>query len=217
MSTEIIALIVALLAVIVGPLVQLRISKRQINAQLAISKVQHKAQLAISEQQIGAQLAISKGQNETQLAISEKQIGAQLATSKGQINTQLITSRQQIHASVLSQNRQDWINNLRDQLSEFIAVVSTITTMSKSEEFKVKRGVDPFLQIVLLQSKISLLVNPTEEDHSKLLKLIKKAVGIATKPAEEKDSSELINTINEIISLSQNILKREWVRVKKLK
>ncbi len=59
-----------------------------------------------------------------------------------------------------------------------------------------------------LQSKITLLINPKEEKHQELVDLLDTTINMIIK--------DPINTIDydRITSLSQEILKEEWKRVK---
>jgi len=67
-------------------------------------------------------------------------------------------------------------------------------------------------RIVLAQTKIRLLINPTEADHQRL----NQAIDIAFKRLQSEDAldSETEADIEIITALGQSILKREWQRVK---
>lgn|SRR5574340_620887 len=125
-------------------------------------------------------------------------------------------ARKQINASVLSSNRQAWINTLRDQLSELIGVLGIIHTYVYSTEV---HGDDFSKQIeraLALESKIQLLTNPNESDHVELTTLIRKAVlhALSTQ-TERKEGGQTFGEIRQsILAKAQPILKREWVRVK---
>jgi len=71
-----------------------------------------------------------------------------------------------------------------------------------------------FERAYLTETKINLLINPREKDHIQLTKLIRSAIEEIFKEKAEKDSKRLIEIRDSIISLSQDILKREWERVK---
>ena len=67
-------------------------------------------------------------------------------------------------------------------------------------------------RLVLAQTKIKLLLNPTEADHQRLFH----AIETATKrlQSEKALESETEADIETITKLAQAILKREWQRVK---
>ncbi len=68
----------------------------------------------------------------------------------------------------------------------------------------------------LIEAKIKLLINPKEEDHVRLTSLIEKSIKVIYKHGEREEFVELLVMQDEIIALSQKILKREWDRVKKV-
>lgn len=202
MSTELVALVIALLAVVFGPLIQLYMFKQQTKTQLKISEKRNKTQLATSKEQIRAQLAISESSIKSQLAVSNQSIKAQLATSS-----------QQLSADVLSNNRQQWINSLRDQISEFVSLVVVIATTGDTKLLEPSDQVEKGQRAVLLRTRIELMINPGEEDHNELLNLIKTATRIVIS-RDSRDLKKLARVYEKIITVSQGILKREWGRVK---
>jgi hypothetical protein len=71
---------------------------------------------------------------------------------------------------------------------------------------------DKLERLVLAQSKIRLLLNPTEADHQRLYKAIDAA--LKRLQLDESSESDSASDIETITSLAQSILKREWQRVK---
>jgi hypothetical protein len=67
-------------------------------------------------------------------------------------------------------------------------------------------------RIVLTETKIRLLINPTEVDHQRLHQAIETA--FKRLQSEESLDSETEADIEVITGLGQSILKREWQRVK---
>ncbi len=64
--------------------------------------------------------------------------------------------------------------------------------------------------------KIELMLNPLERDHQKLNALLKEAVDHLRAPLPEGGIEDRIEVISRgIIQVSQGILKREWLRVKR--
>jgi len=136
--------------------------------------------------------------------------------SKRQSKTQIKIANDNIKATVLSRNRQDWINTLRDQISEFISILSSLAVTHTHEEFDVVDKQRWYERGICLQSKISLLINPMEEDHNYLVELLDKALDSTTQKASEMDHEQIGVYIGQIVEISQKILKREWERVKSL-
>jgi len=146
---------------------------------------------------------------------------ALVASIVGPIVT-LTVAKRQFNATVLSANRQKWIESLRDTLAELLALLVAAIVVKSNWRDKWERGrgvlrADPALlekveHLVLAQSKIRLLLNPTEEDHQRLDQAIDTA--LKRLQAEELTDLETEADIQNITKLAQSILKREWQRVK---
>lgn len=117
----------------------------------------------------------------------------------------------QVNATVLSGNRQQWINKLREDLSEFICSIVILSgdTATAIDHDKAKDLVE---KIILLQIRIGLLTNPNEADHARLATLTK---ALMLESFSERSAPNAISSlIDDLTKLSQTILKREWERVK---
>lgn len=127
-----------------------------------------------------------------------------------------LVGRQQFKATVISANRQAWINTLRDTVAEyqscvgvmsFLLVSENLANMINSSEFR-----ERLARVEFLRSKIRLLINPNEADHVKLVEIISEPVAGGL----TDESLKRIGTArDEIAMISQKILKREWERVKR--
>ena len=134
----------------------------------------------------------------------------------------LTVARRQYNATVISTSRQKWIEALRDTLAELISLISTALVVKSKWKGDWDRGRGPlnadpamlkmFEHIVLAQSKIDLLINPTDADHRLLHETIETA--ISRLRAEESLESETQSDIQNITRLGQAILGRAWQRVK---
>lgn len=119
-----------------------------------------------------------------------------------QINSKIATK------NLVSPIRQQWINDLRNTIVE-ITAKSAHYAVSGTED----RKDSEYYRITELEHKIRLLINPIETDHLNLANLIKE---MTTNLYEGGLPSEMIfwKKHQEIIDISQKILKREWERVK---
>ena len=134
----------------------------------------------------------------------------------------LRVARRQFNANVLSTNRQKWIETLRDMVAELISLIVSALVIRSAWKIKWGKGRGPLREdkalliklerIVLVESKIRLLLNPTEADHQQLYQAIE--TSIKRLKAEESLDSDTEADIETIVRLSQVILKREWQRVK---
>jgi len=147
---------------------------------------------------------------------------ALVASIVGPIIT-LSVAKKQINATVLSANRQKWIESLRAALAEFLSllVAAQVVKANWKDEWDGGRAplqkdpklLDKVQRMVLSQAEIKLLINPTEPDHQHLLVAIDTALrrlreGTSSDAETEKD-------IQVITEMAQKILKREWQRVKR--
>lgn len=132
-------------------------------------------------------------------------------------------ARTEFNANVLSANRQRWIETLRDlvaSLSSQLLASATIrhtvqepTGLVIARDPELLRRVENLLRTVF---KIELMLNPLEHDHQQLRSLMKAGVEQLRSPSLERSLEEHIENVSgDIIQLSQGILKREWVRVKR--
>ncbi len=122
---------------------------------------------------------------------------------------QLYIAKGQIRASTLSANRQRWIDQLREQIAEFITVATELNTNAQFSFYDDRTVIQKTREMHLCKSRIKLMLNPKEEDHSTLLELLNNAsIGITQSAEEDKTD------IPAIVAVSQAILKREWERVK---
>ena len=132
----------------------------------------------------------------------------------------LYIARRQIKANVLSPNRQKWIDILRDEISNYLAITARTAGATASRVEDQGYLMNCIEDLCRSESKIRLLLNPKESDHQELIALLEKtSSSIWYLKATHKGSfAEDLNTLrNEIIRVSQPILKREWIRVKELK
>src|SRR6185436_12533842 len=98
----------------------------------------------------------------------------------------LTVARRQYNATVVSTSRQKWIETLRDTLAELVALIRGALIVKSKWKDKWDRGRGPldaepailekFEHIVLSQSKIHLLLDPTDADHQLLYETIATAI-----------------------------------------
>ena len=146
--------------------------------------------------------------------------GAIVGVVIGSIVSFLI-AKQQFKATVISANRQQWINNLRDCIAEFqnrakIALVETRLAFNNKTSIAAneKSHYEALKGIHFLVNKVALLINPLEKDHSELLLLFKELEYHCVN-GDPSDQTIEESLQEKITSTGQIILKREWERVKR--
>lgn len=126
-----------------------------------------------------------------------------LYIAKRQVQSSLEATNRQITGPM----RQAWINTLRDLLSELC---------SSSHHYFVAgyedRTDNEYQRLTHLETKIQLMLNAKEDDHIQLEKLIHEMVS-SLQRGKEVDAA-FIEVHPKVISLSRQVLKREWDVVK---
>lgn len=125
-----------------------------------------------------------------------------------------IIARKQITNAGVTQFRQNWIDNLRDAISIYVAKAEMITILDFDDD---ESYLEHFKELSQMQHKIELLLNPNESDHQEIVTLINNIRDIIHD--EEIDEKELDkktdNYIDRLMEVTKRVLKREWNIVKK--
>jgi hypothetical protein len=132
-----------------------------------------------------------------------------LTVAKRQTDASKGTADLQARANVLSKSRQEWINTLRNEIAGF---VSSMGHMSPSAVASATNGGNT-LQLTkdvrLHYAKVHLLINPNEPDHHALVNKMALMIEQLSQLRLNFDDANF-----ELAALAQQILKREWERVK---
>lgn len=126
----------------------------------------------------------------------------------------LWAARRQSRVTVLSANRQAWINTLRDLIAECMAISGFIHIADWSERKQVEFD-EKMERFALLVSKTRLMLNPNEQDHQRLLEMLAELMK-SMRSLKERDPVKGAQLMRDFVPLAQTILKREWERVKRV-
>lgn len=137
--------------------------------------------------------------------ITSRRISAD--TIRAQINIAARNSR----ATVVSANRQKWIDAIREDIADFISTRSRIVALTSTGSFQ-GAGQDALLteerelraKLVMLQARIEMRLNHTEDDHLALLE--------ALDQYDREASDEVETTLR---AAGRKIFADEWRRLKK--
>ncbi|MDH5934759.1 hypothetical protein L8R84_01230 [Vibrio splendidus] len=144
----------------------------------------------------------------------------------GAVMAAIITAIISIVSSVItketkvSELRQHWINELRQELSKLISLVNKLSvtwylTEDKSEEVRKKwlfEHTKEVQEIDELTYRLRMRLNP--EEDGELIRLISCLEKLASNALELESRKELEKTYELYTSESQRVLKREWTKVK---
>lgn len=143
----------------------------------------------------------------------------QFFINRKQIRTQLETVNKTLKAEVRSANRQSWINDLRNTISDFISLVYTFSLQNEETEHTEQKII--FRELMMLKSKIELMLNPGKKDQKEIIDLINKITSnLAEKPKTEEEKknflSDFIDSLTDLSSKSQKLFSLHWKKVKNI-
>jgi hypothetical protein len=147
---------------------------------------------------------------------------ALIASIAGPIVT-LYVARSQFKVNVRSANRQRWIEEFRDLIARFCA---EIAVSAQVREKIVKDGrivvhaesefLSSFEKLIYTTNKIRLMINPLEHEHQKLVEVMNHLLArFRTASAEDDLQSEGQEIVGKIVTMSVEIVRREWLRVQR--
>lgn len=128
-------------------------------------------------------------------------------------------AKRQIQASVVSAGRQAWISELRTAISEFQSIIGRVIlkvsglTNPKPEKWEEELH-DLHAASGRCLVQITLMLNPTEEDHITLNDLLRETNEIHKACLDAGDYKNIGPHFAKINTCAQEIMKREWERVK---
>ena len=131
-----------------------------------------------------------------------------------QIKASTSIADRQIKATVVSTNRIAWINAFRDLVADYITSMAIISQVTEIEDSDIKN-------VAFLSEKVKLFFDLTRSDHLELHNKLG-SITIAFLDRGDQTDPEALDSLDERISeglreitaLTQELLKREWERVK---
>ena len=117
-----------------------------------------------------------------------------------------------IHASTVSSSRQKWIDTLRDSIAEFQALILPLSVHAAIKHYTVDDKLTRVERATYVLAKISLLINPKEDEHIKLLDNMSGLLSAVNE--EEVNVVRFRESQKNITIIAQNILKKEWNAIK---
>ena len=119
-------------------------------------------------------------------------------------------SRREIRASIVSSNRQLWIDALRNDITELLVHLQLLAR----SEIADRQSSELVTQGVRLRNRILLRLNPNEEPHRELVRAIDDVLKQGISPESPLTPTAVETASAKIVEISQSILKTEWNRVK---
>jgi hypothetical protein len=132
-----------------------------------------------------------------------------------------IVSARQIRASVISSNRERWLEALRDSVAEYVGLLLTAAMIKQGTEDDTNKAVagDRDLRqiverIVVVKNKIMLLTNPTESRAVELCDIVERTYQALASQAPQAIAT-MRSEADAITRAGREVLRAEWSRVKR--
>ncbi|WP_156348396.1 hypothetical protein [Sphingomonas sp. Leaf34] len=116
-----------------------------------------------------------------------------------------------------SEFRQEWINALRESISDAISAVAAMHIIADMiiDDDNAEMIAEAWRKVSKSLSLVELRLNIVEPDHLELQGLIRQSEKLIKRGTDGEDiSGELELLQDSVTALSQQVLKREWDRVK---
>ena len=145
---------------------------------------------------------------------------AALVSAAGGPIVSIMVSSRQIRASLVSGNRERWIEALRDAIAEYVGLVVVVAAVREArheDSLLALRDTPELVQLcermAQARNRIELMINPGKPEHGKLDELLERAhlhlVG------DFGSARELGSMAEAITQAGRAVLKSEWERVKR--
>lgn len=115
---------------------------------------------------------------------------------------------------IISPIRQKWIDDLRDLVSTLLSKCRSSVILNEGNGVldKIRPNEELLNEILFLEQKLELMLNPKEQDHQDLVELVTSITDDVQHGVS--DVIEFGRKLNDASICCKNILKREWERVK---
>jgi len=133
----------------------------------------------------------------------------------------ILVARQQIRASVISNNRERWVESLRDSVAEYVGLLLSLALVKQTTQpgQSLPIGTDGTLlqaaeRIVLVKNKVMLMINPSKSAHAQLGQAME-ASYLALVSDQPPSLAKLRADTEMITHACRAVLGAEWARVKR--
>lgn len=137
-------------------------------------------------------------------------IGATFAVAGANLIHTILSGRKAAFVNTVTTSRLKWIDSLRDEVSEFIAV--TVSLLDPGGVAPNSDTASLIRQRDTLSHQIILHLNPNDREDQRIRELVEQASGL--RPGGGF-SGQLPSVLEELRSATQMYLKKEWNRVKR--
>ncbi|MGQ2989771.1 MAG: hypothetical protein ACT6RD_00120 [Brevundimonas sp.] len=139
--------------------------------------------------------------------VARKNVSAVIESANKQIKSAQKLASDQIVASVISANRQKWLDAVRDDISEFVSELQALRGISVTSASYQKDKSDVVKRLRFLHTRIQLRLNPDKEDQNEIIKDIDLIL-------ENIGSPDVDQRIDALVLKGQTLFRSVWKKVK---
>lgn len=122
----------------------------------------------------------------------------------------------ELQATINTRNRQEWMNQFRDAISEYISLITISIANIKADNARV---FDTIKRLSELNSRLDLLLHPDRENEEEIMNCYAALVVLLLTPDKDKPSDyadQLSRNKERLIILSRAVLERNWQKLNNL-
>lgn len=118
-------------------------------------------------------------------------------------------------ATIATKNRQDWINELRHTISEFMSYA--VYLMPVEGAAKISDQDNVYEKFTYSKAKIEMLTNSEKPNQKKLLDAIEDVLDLILLDAKDFDLDKFNDSRNDVINAARKVFDLHWKKIKNLK
>lgn len=122
------------------------------------------------------------------------------------------------HRQIISSMRQQWIENLRVSVAEFLAQIDDLFVFHDPSDKESELNQEALKRMAFLEHRIELTLNPSKERSRRLIHAVHRLADLMSKrDLPESERTDVYATLSlEIIAVTQEILQAEWKKTKQI-
>jgi hypothetical protein len=193
-------------------IIALLISLLTILINILIAKINQKTSIRNIEAQIASAMLSSKQQidNTKEIAIEN-------------IKNSQVLAQKQFNATLKINNRQDWLDEVRMTVSEFLTFCRLLNIEFQDPSDKLERQKNLHEKVSLHRFKLLLLLDPKKTDHKSVLDSIFDLMNIldhhmlnSKRTIEPYKNGDFVKKSEDIVVASRELLYNEWGKIQNL-
>lgn len=137
-------------------------------------------------------------------------------SNQNQINANKESKLIEFQAIISTKNRQEWINDLRQTLSEYLSTSTLMTKLSDTKGDALIERNQHLQKMVYSKSKLELLMTPARPEQKKLLNNIENLLNVIVDQPDDY-TTKIRTARSEIIDAARALFDIHWTKIKELK